>query len=524
MSGGNPHRGVRGRASALGVRLWVCVGLVLAVVAAVVVTGVVVNRNYHRTVASVHDHLQPAQVALAEVVGAVDNQRIACLSPQPPSGGSARQDWAAEADRATAQMERVRSLLGGYPALDRSDRALSAELDAWLLAAPAGSPACAMTVHPGGSGPVPGDAVPAAVALQGVSSGAKVLETGLGIQTAAAWRSVDDAREAVIAYFAAVSVTLLIGTLGLAAVTSRRIILPVSALEQQLHQVARGTLEDGPPTTPPRGWVTSTYHEIEHVQLRLKEYQSASRRDSEALEQEGEAVLGLHRILTACGAPGPRVGVAGALIAAEGIMAGDFVDTVALPDGSTVLVLGDVAGHGVGAGLLAVRLKCAVSAALSLDLGLRAAARAARQVLTDEDERFATLVLVRIDPVGGAVEWLNAGHVEPFLRRRGGRVVRLETTGPLVSSLIPDTADVWTTSGTGFAPGELLVLITDGLSEARSPAGAEFGEERVADTIARLPAAEAGEVLQRLHQEAERHGTDWHRDDLTVLAAEVDPD
>ncbi len=68
------------------------------------------------------------------------------------------------------------------------------------------------------------------------------------------------------------------------------------------------------------------------------------------------------------------------------------------------------------------------------------------------------------------------------------------------------------------------MLITDGLSEARSPAGQEFGEQRVADTIARMPAAEAGEVLRRLHQEAERHGTDWHRDDVTVLAAEVDPD
>ena len=524
MSAGDPHRGVRGRASSLGIRLWVCVGLVLAVVAAVVVSGVVVNRDYHRAVGSVHDHLQPAQVALAEVVEAVDNQRIACLSPQPPFDGAARQHWLAEADRATGQMDRVRVLLSGYPELDRSDAALSDDLDAWLLAAPAGSPACAMTVHPGGAGEVPGDAAPAAVALEGVNTGAKILVTGLGTRTTAAWRSVDDDREAVIAYFAAVSITLLIGTLGLAAVTSRRIVVPVSELEQQLHQVARGTLGDGPRRTPPRGWFTSTYHEIEHVQLRLKEYQSAARRDSEALEQEGEAVLGLHRILTASGSPGPRVAVAGALIAAEGIMAGDFIDTVALPDGSTVLVLGDVAGHGVGAGLLAVRLKCAVSAALSLDLGLRAAARAARQVLTDEDERFATLVLVRIDPVGGAVEWLNAGHVEPFLRRRGGRVVRLEATGPLVSSLIPDTADIWTTAGTGFAPGELLVLITDGLSEARSPAGQEFGEERVADTIARLPAAKAGEVLLRLHQEAERHGTDWHRDDVTVLAAEVDPD
>ena len=524
MSGGNPRRGVRGRASSLGFRLWVCVGLVLAVVAAAVVCGVVVNRNYHRTVDSVHDHLQPAQVALAEVVEAVDNQRIACLSQQPPSGGSARQTWTIEAERATRQMGQVRSLLSGYPALDRSDAALSAELDAWLRASPAGSPACAMTVSTTGAGPIPGGQAPAVAALQGVNTGARVLEVGLGSETSAAWESVADARESVIAYFAAVSIALLIGTFGLAAVTSRRIILPASELEQQLHRVARGTLEDGPRRTPPRGWVSSSYHEIEHVQLRLKEYQSASRRDSEALEQDGEAVLGLHRILTACGAPGPRVEVAGALLAAEGIMAGDFVDTVALPDGSTVLVLGDVAGHGVGAGLLAVRLKCAVSSALALDLGLRAAARAARLVLTDEDERFATLLLLRIDPVAGSVEWLNAGHVEPFLRRRGGRVVRLGTTGPLVSSLIPDTPDVWTTAGTGFAPGELLVLITDGLSEARSPAGQEFGEERVADTIARMPVAEAGEVLRRLHQEAERHGTDWHRDDVTVLAAEVDPD
>ncbi|MFD0561053.1 SpoIIE family protein phosphatase [Kitasatospora saccharophila] len=73
-----------------------------------------------------------------------------------------------------------------------------------------------------------------------------------------------------------------------------------------------------------------------------------------------------------------------------------------------------------------------------------------------------------------------------------------------------------------FHPGDLLLLCTDGLTEGRGPGG-EFGERRIAELLAALPAgATPAEAVRALHAEAERFGLDWRRDDVTVLAATLD--
>ncbi len=238
-------------------------------------------------------------------------------------------------------------------------------------------------------------------------------------------------------------------------------------------------------------------------------------------------MMGLRRLLVATGECARGTTVHADLIAAEGLLAGDFYDTLTLPDGTGALLLGDVAGHGVTPGLLAAQIKCAMLSALRLGAGPAQAVHAAWSTLGDEDERFATLAILTLDPGTGALEWVNAGHEPPLLLRADGTIEELAPTGPLVGSLIDDPVSAWTTRRARLAVGDLLVLYTDGLTEARNCHGAQLGTDALRAVLRALPhgtprRTSPEEVVRALYLAAEEHGTDWARDDVTILAAALD--
>ncbi|MFC8589058.1 PP2C family protein-serine/threonine phosphatase, partial [Streptomyces sp. NPDC057217] len=204
--------------------------------------------------------------------------------------------------------------------------------------------------------------------------------------------------------------------------------------------------------------------------------------------------------------------------AAEGLIAGDYLGAVALPDGATAVFLGDVCGHGVAAGLLAVRLKSVLTVGLRLDADLDASVRAAHHALAGE-ECFTTLAVAVLDPERSTLTWVNAGHGEPFLRRADGTVRRLGTTGPLVHPFLEAPPGTWGTRTVRFGPGDLLVLSTDGLTEGRRHDGEEFGERRVCDVLAHLDDPTPADAVAALYAAAERFDVDWGRDDISLLAA-----
>ncbi len=191
-------------------------------------------------------------------------------------------------------------------------------------------------------------------------------------------------------------------------------------------------------------------------------------------------------------------------------------------NGSTVdLVVMDSVGHGLPAAVLA---SVAVSAyrharrnVLELpDIAVEVDAAIAAQFGASQ---FATAVLARLDLSTGRLQWINAGHPEPLIVR-GSVLVRpphCPPTRPLgLQASKPASCE------TRLEPGDRLVLYTDGITEARSPEGEFFGEQRLADFISAAAAAghPAPETVRRLMRHVLSHQADQLQDDASIVVLE----
>ena len=199
---------------------------------------------------------------------------------------------------------------------------------------------------------------------------------------------------------------------------------------------------------------------------------------------------------------------------------GDFYDILPLPDNRVVVALGDVAGKGSPAALL-MALLLAMQRTL-LDLGLDAAPLLERlnvQILRHApSSRFITLLFVTIDPATGELVSVNAGHLPGLIRRRNGDVDRL-TEGGIALGMFEHSH--YATQTTCLEPGDLLVIYSDGITEAEDPSGAPFDEAGLLALIrAHAGNPDLREIAAAIIKAVERHAQDVRfADDLTVLLA-----
>ncbi|MEV6250135.1 PP2C family protein-serine/threonine phosphatase [Streptomyces sp. NPDC051742] len=141
-------------------------------------------------------------------------------------------------------------------------------------------------------------------------------------------------------------------------------------------------------------------------------------------------------------------------------------------------------------------------------------------------DRLMTAVVAHLDTADGRLTWINCGHPPPLLIRQG-RVL------PQVLAREPDLPLGWgflaasppTEHSQRLQPGDRILLYSDGVTEARSPEGDLYGEERLADTVIRATAAgaPAPEALRRLIQGLRQHQDHKLRDDATILLTEWHP-
>jgi serine phosphatase RsbU (regulator of sigma subunit)/PAS domain-containing protein len=207
--------------------------------------------------------------------------------------------------------------------------------------------------------------------------------------------------------------------------------------------------------------------------------------------------------------PAPlRVAVGGTEVAVDVVMepakevGGDLVDCFPVED-RLVLVLGDVSHKGAAAALFMARTHSlirglatrpdaeALFAAPAQALALVNAALAANNALC----MFVTLFIATYDTRSGRLDYVRAGHVPPWLRRASGHLERLEVLGGPPLGLVEDMTYRGGTITLG--PGDRLLAVTDGITEAVDPADARFGEARVEALLAGIGPHD-GDVLARL--------------------------
>jgi sigma-B regulation protein RsbU (phosphoserine phosphatase) len=131
---------------------------------------------------------------------------------------------------------------------------------------------------------------------------------------------------------------------------------------------------------------------------------------------------------------------------------------------------------------------------------------------------YATLFLADLDPGTGDIRYVNAGHVPPLLRRAAARrFTRLEIGGPPAGLVPVSTLEA---GHVVMAPGDVLAIVSDGITEAGEELDRALGLEGVERVMENCAGAAASELLEAILDEAERHAAkDKHADDTTVMIA-----
>ena len=196
---------------------------------------------------------------------------------------------------------------------------------------------------------------------------------------------------------------------------------------------------------------------------------------------------------------------------------GDCYDFIPLPGNRLAVAIADASGKGVAAALsisgLQSSLRTAVSFAGSDPWAVIEAVN--RQVHASSlAGRYATLFFGVFDELTRTLRYVNAGHNPPLIFRRDGRVTRLDVGG-LPIGLFSDSE--YLEGIVQFQQGDLLIAYTDGISEATSSAGEEFGVERLARIAADNAVLCADEMVEEVFRAVDEFSSVRLSDDATVL-------
>jgi PAS domain S-box-containing protein len=198
------------------------------------------------------------------------------------------------------------------------------------------------------------------------------------------------------------------------------------------------------------------------------------------------------------------------------VVGGDFYDLFEVDEEHVAVLLGDVSGHGLSKATLAALAKHTMEAYLLegespaqvLDRSNRVVAR-----LTDESTFFTAFVAV-LDTRTGVLEYCNAAHPDPLVLRSGGGVERLTARSPLLGAF-PNTR--FSSAHASLGAGDVLLLYTDGVTEARGPGGF-FGDERIASLLSRSSDVAVAGLAHHIMDEVASYASDVLSDDVAIVA------
>jgi sigma-B regulation protein RsbU (phosphoserine phosphatase) len=204
-------------------------------------------------------------------------------------------------------------------------------------------------------------------------------------------------------------------------------------------------------------------------------------------------------------------------------VAGDYYDVFPRPgktneENRVVLAVADVAGKSIPAAMLMATFQASLKTLSTAQLPLpELAANMNRYACTNSQGglRFTTAFLAEYDPVRRRLDYINAGHNNPILRRASGEVERLDVGG-LPFGIMPDMK--YQAGTVILAPGDWLVIFTDGLIEAENTHQDDYGEARLLNLIEASTSISPAELLKRLMAALDLFvGNTPQHDDVTCM-------
>lgn len=200
---------------------------------------------------------------------------------------------------------------------------------------------------------------------------------------------------------------------------------------------------------------------------------------------------------------------------------GDYFDIIKKDDLRHYVAIGDVSGKGVPASLLMANLQAFLKSICTQNVEISAATGTINNLVTENttDGKFITFFWGILDDEAGTLTYVNAGHNPPLLIRNGE--IRYLDKGGIIFGVMP-TIMPYASETVELTDGDLVVLFTDGVTEAKSPEDEEFSDEKLEELVKAAAADSAGAVLEKIKNEVHNFANGaFQSDDITIIVIKV---
>lgn len=202
---------------------------------------------------------------------------------------------------------------------------------------------------------------------------------------------------------------------------------------------------------------------------------------------------------------------------------GDYYDILETPDRHLLFAIGDVTGKGIPAALLMANLQAMLHVLLPVDITLSEASGRVNDIIyrNTPSDKFITFFWGIFNPGDATFRYVNAGHNPPLLLREGSEEFKELSEGGLILGAMP-TMEPYEENSISLASGDLLVLYTDGVTEAMNEVeDEEYGEQRLLDCIRNNRRQAPSELLDTIVEDINSFSGGVQHDDVTLIVYRV---
>jgi sigma-B regulation protein RsbU (phosphoserine phosphatase) len=200
---------------------------------------------------------------------------------------------------------------------------------------------------------------------------------------------------------------------------------------------------------------------------------------------------------------------------------GDYYDFIAVSETRLGIAIADVSGKGIPAALIMAGFRMSLLAEIRNEFAIRAVMRKVNSLLHESTDRgkFVTAFYGVLDYRNRVISFSNAGHNPPILFRQDGPIEYLEEGGVALGVLAEARYE---DRPVALRPGDVLLFYTDGVSEAQSPSGEQFGQQRLERLVAGLTGQRAADIMAAVIAAVlEWSGEAGHDDDVTLVVLKM---